>query len=715
MKIGLLQKIRESEASKFLFDLNLGLEKECIRVDRDGFIANTPHPKGLGDKLNHPYITTDFAESQLELITKPLDSISETYGFLETLFDIVCEALPKNEYIWEQSAPPPIKSEEEIQLASFGPKGLDKEMYREHLAREYGKKRQLYSGIHYNFSFSDEFLRQAYSLYEKDYESLQDFTNEIYLKTTRQLLKYRWMMIQLLGASPATHRSLEGNKDCLMKGAKDFHYLEFGTSARTGVCGYRNKEDFYINYEGVEEYQKSIDSLIEEKKIDSAKELYSPVRVKFNSDNQIQYLEIRLLDNFPFSKIGVSKTALYNLHGFILNCLLLDEEVEFDAAEQKKASENHDKASAKGRQSTFTVYHGQNSTESAILLAKHTAFFRDSVLTLCSDKELLPIYQDALSQLVNFIENPDKRPANQLLEKIQKEGFVDFHMRLAKANKSHALEKSYRFHGLEDLELSTQLLLKACLRRGIHFKLLDRQSNFVELSQNGHLEYVQQATKTSLDSYASILTMENKIVTKYLLEKNGISTPKGGNYSDKNKALRDFVKFKNRAIVIKPNSTNFGLGITILKENTDREIYNRAIEIAFEYDPTILIESFVSGKEYRMFVIEDQVVGILHRVPANIIGDGISTITELIDHKNQNPLRGKGYKTPLEKIQKGEAEELFLKTQGLDLHSIVPKGKQVFLRENSNISTGGDSIDYTDDIHQSYKDIAVQAAKALGV
>ena len=81
MKIGLLQKIRESEASKFLFDLNLGLEKECIRVDRDGFIANTPHPKGLGDKLNHPYITTDFAESQLELITKPLDSISETYGF----------------------------------------------------------------------------------------------------------------------------------------------------------------------------------------------------------------------------------------------------------------------------------------------------------------------------------------------------------------------------------------------------------------------------------------------------------------------------------------------------------------------------------------------------------------------------------------------------------------------------------------------------------
>ena len=59
---------------------------------------------------------------------------------LETLFDIVCEALPKNEYIWEQSAPPPIKSEEEIQLASFGPKGQDKEMYREHLAREYGKK-----------------------------------------------------------------------------------------------------------------------------------------------------------------------------------------------------------------------------------------------------------------------------------------------------------------------------------------------------------------------------------------------------------------------------------------------------------------------------------------------------------------------------------------------------------------------------------------------
>ena len=98
---------------------------------------------------------------------------------------------------------------------------------------------------------------------------------------------------------------------------------------------------------------------------------------------------------------------MYNLHGFILNCLLLDEEVEFDARTEESVV--HDKASAYA----FTVNHGQNSTDSAILLAEHSAFFRDSVLSLAQTSSF-PIYQDALSHLVNFIENPDTRPANQL-------------------------------------------------------------------------------------------------------------------------------------------------------------------------------------------------------------------------------------------------------------------------------------------------------------
>ena len=93
----------------------------------------------------------------------------------------------------------------------------------------------------------------------------------------------------------------------------------------------------------------------------------------------------------------------------------------------------------------------------------------------------------------------------------------------------------------------------------------------------------------------------------------------------------------------------------------------------------------------------------------------VESLRSVVELKNQDPIRGKGYRTPLEKINLGEAEKMFLKAQGLDFESVPEKDEQVFLRENSNISTGGDSIDYTDDIHQSYKDIAVEATKALNV
>ena len=174
--------------------------------------------------------------------------------------------------------------------------------------------------------------------------------------------------------------------------------------------------------------------------------------------------------------------------------------------------------------------------------------------------------------------------------------------------------------------------------------------------------------------------------------------------------IKDFV---NMPIVIKPKSTNFGIGISIFKDGADEESIKKAFEIAFKHDNTVLIEEFIKGKEYRFLVIDDKVVGILHRVPANVKGDGIKSITELVEVKNQDPLRGYHYVTPLEKINLDENAELFLKQQNKDFNYIPEKDEVVYLRENSNISTGGDSIDYTDDISEKFKTIAVNAAKAV--
>ncbi len=113
-------------------------------------------------------------------------------------------------------------------------------------------------------------------------------------------------------------------------------------------------------------------------------------------------------------------------------------------------------------------------------------------------------------------------------------------------------------------------------------------------------------------------------------------------------------------------------------------------------------------------MINGEVQAILLRVPANVVGDGVRTVEELVAEKNLDPLRGTNHRAPLELIQLGELEQLMLKEQGLTVSSVPAKDKIVYLRENSNISTGGDSIDVTDEFSEEYKQIAVSAVEALG-
>lgn len=273
---------------------------------------------------------------------------------------------------------------------------------------------------------------------------------------------------------------------------------------------------------------------------------------------------------------------------------------------------------------------------------------------------------------------------------------------------------SFQTPGYEDLELSTQILIKEALKRNIEVEVLDRSQNFIGLTKNGKTEFIKQATRTSNDTYIAALVMENKQVTKRILEKKGIRIPKGQLYYNKRDAIAGVSKINHQDIVVKPNNTNFGIGISILQKQQTKVEYEKAIINAFEYDSSILLEKFIPGKEYRFLIIENEVVAILHRVAANIKGDGIHSIKQLVALKNQNPIRGKGYIRPLEKILLGDVETKFLALQGLNERSILKAGEIVFLRKNSNISTGGDSIDFTDDIIDAYKKIAVEAAQAVG-
>ncbi len=268
--------------------------------------------------------------------------------------------------------------------------------------------------------------------------------------------------------------------------------------------------------------------------------------------------------------------------------------------------------------------------------------------------------------------------------------------------------------GYESLELSTQMLIQEALRRGIRVEVLDWNDNFIRLTKNDKVEYIKQATKTSADTYIAPLIMENKEVTKIILREKGLRVPDGVAIESLEAGVQKLKDFWGKDLVIKPKSTNFGQGVVILKGEYTMEDVMKALELAFTYDKAVLLEEFIYGKEYRFFVVGEEVVAVLHRVPANVLGDGKHTIGELVELKNKDPLRGKGYVTPLEKIVLGRTEQDYLAHQNKSFDTIPAAGERVYLRENSNISTGGDSIDITDDIIEDYKQIAVKAAKSAG-
>lgn len=723
----MLERLKDLFTTNELLNGNFGIERESLRINNKGELSTTSHPSVFGDKVENLYITTDFAESQIEVITPPFKTVEETYNFTNALYDIVAMEIG-DEFLWPQSMPGIVPDDDKIRIAEYGEnnKGKEARLYRENLISKYGGKKQLICGIHYNFSFSDDLIRKLYNSgnfskfskvintenqHQIDYK---EFRNNIYLKVTRNYLRYRWLIIYLLGASGVVDKSYIGG--CVNSSkeiAQDSFSNEGALSYRNSECGYKNKVDLYPNYNSVKEYIDSLKGFIRDKLIGSYKELYSCIRLKpknandfFNSlnDDGIQYLEYRSIDINPFEKGGVGLNDLYFLQLFNL-FLLINEESNYDKW-QEEGIENQNIISKFGQKDVMLKKDGEEISKEnwGLEILEKIKIIND---------ELNLGKENIINIMIEKIKDHKLTYAYKIEMKVKEEGYINAHLNLAKKYKEDSYNNRFKLNGYENLELSTQILMKEAITRGINVEVLDFAENFISLRKNNKVEYVKQATKTSKDNYVTVLIMENKSVTKKVLLDNNIKVPEGIEVNSMNEALNVIKDYINVPIVIKPKSTNFGIGISIFKDGTDEESIEKAFEIAFKHDNTILIEEFVKGKEYRFLVIDDKVVGILHRVPANVKGDGIRSIAELVEIKNQDPLRGYHYVTPLEKIILDENAKLFLKQQNKDFDYVPIKDEVIYLRENSNISTGGDSIDYTDDIPDKFKNIAVEAAKAV--
>lgn len=673
-----------------------GIEKEGVRTDQENKLALSDHPKKFGDRSYHPYVQTDFSEAQLELVTPPANSLKETYKWYQALHDVVHRSMADDEYIWPFSMPSTLPEEKDIPIIRVSDQ--EEIEYRKQLAKRYGKKKQLISGIHFNFAVSNDLIKAIACLKEVK-KSEVEIKNELHLKLAQNFLQYQWIITYLFGASPTAEDDFFSSTD---------RPNDYVRSLRNSSYGYHNSSDIKVGYDNLKEYISDIESLVNKGVLSEEREFYGKARLRGNEkhvrnmlETGITYVEFRSFDLNPFESLGLSIDQAKFIHLFFITLMCMD---------QIATKEQMDEGLKKNEQTAM-----EDPLSPSMFKEEGLSVLKEMRKT-CETFSLNEDYVSAIEQAIEAFNSPEKTLAAKIIDLLNKgESFLKLGEKLGKQYKKEANEKPFLLRGFQNMEMSTQLLLFDAILRGINIDILDEWDQFLKLEHKGHVEYVKNGNMTAKDTYISHWIMENKTVTKKILKENGFVVPNGDEFQSIEEAVASYYRFKGQSFVVKPKSTNYGLGISVFKKAPTIEGFKEALEIAFEEDTSVLVEEYASGTEYRFFVLDGKVQAVLLRVPANVIGDGKHTIAELIDQKNEDPLRGTNHRAPLEKIQKGNIEKLMLKEQGYDFESIPEEGKKVYLRENSNISTGGDSIDFTDEMHESYKKIAAKMAEPIGV
>ena len=222
-----------------------GIEKESLRVNKDGFISNQNHPKSLGSSFTNPSITTDFAEALIEIVTPVYTDINQLYKKLESLHVFINQNLENGETLWPYSMPPKINNELDINIATYGDTNMGqlKHVYRKGLAIRYGKTMQCVSGIHYNFSLSNESLKKFLGV------SNQEDKNKGYLGLIRNFKRLFWFVLLEFGNSAVVDKTfVSGRQNDLDElNAADL-FQKNATSLRMSDIGYQSQAQKNLDF-----------------------------------------------------------------------------------------------------------------------------------------------------------------------------------------------------------------------------------------------------------------------------------------------------------------------------------------------------------------------------------------------------------------------------------------------------------------------------------
>ena len=282
---------------------NFGLEKESLRVNGDGFFSHTGHPF-----LENKNIVRDFCENQTEINTPVFSSAREAVECLkgyERQIQETLSAMPEREYLWPFSNPPYIRNEEDIPIARFFGISTAKTAYREYLSDRYGRYKMTFSGIHVNYSFGEELLQEDFR-----YSSQRDFKaykNGLYVELAKKASLYGWLLVAVTAASPLMDASFVEKK---MYDTDSFNGM---ASVRCSEFGYWNHFAPTFDYTDIKAYADSIRQYVDDGWIRYPSELYYPIRLKPEGENNldtlknkgVSHIELRMFDLIPLVEEGV--------------------------------------------------------------------------------------------------------------------------------------------------------------------------------------------------------------------------------------------------------------------------------------------------------------------------------------------------------------------------------------------------------------------------
>jgi glutamate--cysteine ligase len=450
-----------------------GYERECLRVDANGQLAQTPHPLALGSKLTHPWITTDYAEPLLEFITPPSQDPAFPLAFLRDIHRFTAAQL-QGETMWAGSMPCVLGDDKDIPIADYGHSNAArfKTVYREGLSLRYGRKMQAIAGAHYNWSLPDDFW-----LALKDCcgptTSMQDFVSERYFGLIRNFLRFGWLIPYLFGASPALNKSfLQGPSNELQELWPGTLVGPHATSLRMSDLGYQNHAQAKLNisFNSLAEYTQALETAIRTpdpfyvaagvrdgthwKQLNAnllqiENEFYAGIRPKRVSPHGerpakalqtygVEYVEVRLFDLNPFIDIGIAPEQSAFADVLLMMCLFR-ESPPISCREQSENDENKNRVVLHGRQPNLALL--VHNREQPFRPLAHELFddmqpFADMLDTAYGGTG----YATTMQRLRQRIDAPDTTPSAQVLAAVKEHGgFSEFALAMAQQHHNQLL------------------------------------------------------------------------------------------------------------------------------------------------------------------------------------------------------------------------------------------------------------------------------------